>query len=244
MFWVWVNEKQMERRSRRRRTLRRQNRQQESFHGAKPPNPDISGRGLDPGNNSFPPDASEMVTRIRAEGRNIAPDPLTKHHLTGEGSDASFKAESPKAEGSNFVSGLFKQISDKTGLEWVRWWQWLKSCQRGFGKNYFKKWDKLYLSKLMITRSVLLTWRTLPQSGESSWSNAFSSQLSRLMPHRWKCFLFSSWLVFHVSFLGDAMDPEHGGHADGQLHHPWLPGRGRAAQEGAWTVSSGHWGES
>ena len=138
MFWVWVNEKRMERRSRRRRTVRRQNRQQESFHGAKPPNPDISGRGLDPGNNSFPPDASEMVTRIRAEGRNIAPDPLTKHHLTGEGSDASFKAESPKAEGSNFVSGLFKQISDKTGLEWVRWWQWLKSCQSGFGKIILK----------------------------------------------------------------------------------------------------------
>ena len=115
-----MNEKQMERRSRRRRTVRRQNREQDSFHGAKPPNPDISGRGLDPGNNSFPPDAPEMVTRIRAEGRNIAPDPLTKHHLTGEGSDASFKAESSKAEGSNFVSGLFKQISDQTGLEWVR----------------------------------------------------------------------------------------------------------------------------
>ena len=48
-----------------------------------------------------------------------------------------------------------------------------------------------------------------------------------------KMLIFSSWPVFHISFLGDAMDPEHGGHADGQLHHPWLPGRGRAAQEGA-----------
>jgi hypothetical protein len=39
---------------------------------------------------------------------------------------------------------------------------------------------------------------------------------------------------------GDAMDPEHGGDADGQLHHPRQPRRGRGPQEGARAVPGGY----
>ena len=141
-------ERRMERRSLRRRTLRRQNRQQRpvvhqplspgiSGQGHPPP-PNVGGQGSDGGGlpPHRPPSGSsskmrvDMVARIRAERRNIAPEALTKHHLTennaekhhlAENNEENGKTESPKAvEGPNLVSGLIKRLSDKTRYELVR----------------------------------------------------------------------------------------------------------------------------
>ena len=133
----------MERRSQRRRTLRRQNRQQGplvhqplppgiSGQPGYPPPTDVGGLAETP----HPPPSGpskmrvEMVARIRAERRNIAPEALTKHHLAKhngekhnfeENNGENSTSESPKAEEEpNFVSGLIKRLSDKTRYELVR----------------------------------------------------------------------------------------------------------------------------
>ena len=135
--------RRMERRSLRRRTVRRQNCHQGSHSGRVRPLPpsDVSG-----GEGYYPPPPNvdgqwsyggvgntphipisgsstrraEMVARIRAERRNIAPEALTRHHLK-DGDNSTITVESPKAEeGSNFVSGLIKRLSDQTRFELVR----------------------------------------------------------------------------------------------------------------------------
>ena len=112
-----------------------------------PLHPGISGQGYPPPSNveqgsdgpHRPPSGSskmriEMVARIRAERRNIAPEPLTKHHLVENNAEKRHLArennevngenstsESPKAEEEpNYVSGLIKRLSDKTRFELVR----------------------------------------------------------------------------------------------------------------------------
>ena len=129
-----LRERRMERRSRRRRTLRRQKQplppSDVSVQGNRAPPQWSDG---DPAPPHAPGSSSrsrrvEMVERIRAERRNIAPEALTRHHLAtsnnngannnGENNSAT---ESPKAEKEpNFVSGLIKRLSsDQTTFELV-----------------------------------------------------------------------------------------------------------------------------
>ena len=73
----------------------------------------------------------EMVERIRAEGRKIAPEALTKHHLeenqtqTGGGAEKNRTEinggeESPQEEAKNVLASLIKRLSDQTRFELVR----------------------------------------------------------------------------------------------------------------------------
>ena len=72
-----------------------------------------------------------MVERIRAEGRKIAPEALTKHHLgqnqteTGGGAEENRTGtnggeESPQEEAKNVLASLIKRLSDQTRFELVR----------------------------------------------------------------------------------------------------------------------------
>ena len=83
-----------------------------------------------------------MVERIRAEGRKIAPEALTKHHLeenhteTGDGAEdnrtvanvgaeenwtvTDVGEESPQEEAKNVLASLIKRLSDQTRFELVR----------------------------------------------------------------------------------------------------------------------------
>ena len=144
----------MERRSRRRRTLRR--------HKQPLPPSDLQGvegsyqapqapqcsSDCQPSNTSSPPPHApvsststrrvEMVARIRAEGRNIAPEALTKHHLAttaNKNGENKITTESPKAkEEPNLVSGLIKRLSDQTKIESVCPWQNVKKFYSNLAK--------------------------------------------------------------------------------------------------------------
>ena len=72
-----------------------------------------------------------MVERIRAEGRKIAPEALTKHHLeenqaqTGGGAEKNLTGtndgeESPQEEAKHVLASLIKRLSDQTKFELVR----------------------------------------------------------------------------------------------------------------------------
>ena len=72
-----------------------------------------------------------MVERIRAEGRKIAPEALTKHHLeenqtqTGGGAEENRTLtnggeESRQEEAKNVLASLIKRLSDQTRFELVR----------------------------------------------------------------------------------------------------------------------------
>ena len=83
-----------------------------------------------------------MVERIRAEGRIIAPEALTKHHLAENQTQTNGSAEenrtvtnigaeenrtgtnigeeSPQEEAKNVLASLIKRLSDQTRFELVR----------------------------------------------------------------------------------------------------------------------------
>ena len=143
----------MERRSLRRRTVRRRTRRQGILSGDTEGHVAGGQGGLDDQSTSAPPSHPplpepssqrrvEMVERIRAEGRIIAPEALTKHHLgqnqtqTGGGAEenrtvtnigaeenrtgTNIGEESPQEEAKNVLASLIKRLSDQTRFELVR----------------------------------------------------------------------------------------------------------------------------
>ena len=146
----------MERRSLRRRTVRRRTRRQGTHSGDTDGHVAGGQGGRDGGGqatNTLPshpplPGPSsqrrvEMVERIRAEGRKIAPEALTKHHLGENQTQTSGGAEenrsvgnigaeenqtetnggseeTPQEEAKNVLASLIKRLSDQTRFELVR----------------------------------------------------------------------------------------------------------------------------
>ena len=146
--------KEMERRSLRRRTMRRRTRRQ-GTHSGDTDGHVAGGQGggddqstsATPSHPPLPGSSSqrrvEMVERIRAEGRKIAPEALTKHHLGENQTQTSGGAEenrsvgnigaeenqtetnggseeTPQEEAKNVLASLIKRLSDQTRFELVR----------------------------------------------------------------------------------------------------------------------------
>ena len=143
----------MERRSLRRRTVRRRTRRQ-GTHSGDTDGHVAGGQGggddqstsATPSHPPLPGSSSqrrvEMVERIRAEGRKIAPEALTKNHLeenqtetvggaeenqsvTNVGAEENQTVaiggeESPQEEAKNVLASLIKRLSDQTRFELVR----------------------------------------------------------------------------------------------------------------------------